>query len=145
MGWIHSWFGVDVNKWVVVALGALVFQFPLARMEMYKPYTFRLLTLSSVLIWVVIFNHKAESPTFIIAMTGAAWWFVLAVKNVLNTAPFVCCFILTSLSPTDPFPALRPDRYAAFALPIAPSLTYPLLLELEVLPEIHFPHLVIRC
>ena len=73
MGWIHSWFGVDVNKWVVVALGALVFQFPLARMEMYKPYTFRLLTLSSVLIWVVIFNHKAESPTFIIAMTGAAW------------------------------------------------------------------------
>ena len=28
------------------------------------------MTLAAILVWVVIFNHKAESPTYIIAMMG---------------------------------------------------------------------------
>lgn len=54
--------------------------------------------------WVVIFNHKAESPTYIIAMTGIAIWFVMSEKNKLNLILFASALILTSISSTDIFP-----------------------------------------
>jgi hypothetical protein len=60
--------------------------------------------LASILIWVVIFNHKAESPTFIIAMAGVAVWFMAGKKNTLNISLLLCAFIFVSLSSTDIFP-----------------------------------------
>ena len=82
---------------------------------------FRYLTLVSVLIWVVIFNHKAESSTFIIAMTGVSMWFITGKKNTLYIALFVFAYILTTLSPTDIFPRFLREAcvkpYALKALP----------------------------
>lgn len=111
MGWLHSWFALEINKNIVVLLGALVFLIPLLLFSKYKNYTFRSLTLASILIWIVIFNHKAESPTFIIAMTGVALWFVSSKKNTLNIALLFSAFILTSLSPTDIFPKFLREQY----------------------------------
>lgn len=105
MGWLKSWFGITFNKNVIVLLGAVIFLIPIVRIKQYANSSFRLLALTSVLIWVVIFNHKAESPTFIIAITGVAIWFAASKKNTINIILFVSAFILTSLSPTDIFPA----------------------------------------
>jgi hypothetical protein len=104
MGWLHSWFGIDSGKGVVVALGAIALLLPLLKIKNYANHTFRILMLTSILIWVVIFNHKAESPTFIIAMTGVAVWFMTGKKNILNITLFICAFVFVSLSPTDIFP-----------------------------------------
>jgi hypothetical protein len=104
MGWLHSWFGIDFGKTVVVALGAIALLVPLCKIKCYANQTFRILMLASILIWVVIFNHKAESPTFIIAMAGVALWFMVSKKNILNITLFVCAFVFASLSPTDIFP-----------------------------------------
>jgi len=104
MGWLNSWFKVVLNKYIIVITGVALFLVPLFRFKEYENYTFRFLTLTSILIWVVIFNHKAESATFIIAMTGVSLWFITSEKSPLNVALFIVAFLFTSLSPTDIFP-----------------------------------------
>ena len=59
---------------------------------------------------MVIFNHKAESPTFVIAMAGVAIWFVMSPKNWANYTLLVLAFVFTSLSPTDIFPKTIRDN-----------------------------------
>lgn len=104
MGWLKAWFSIDIDKNMVVASGALAFMLPFAKIKSYKHLDFRMLILSSALIWMVIFNHKAESPTFVIAMTGLAIWFVQSPKNTFNILLFAVAFVFVSLSPTDIFP-----------------------------------------
>ncbi len=104
MGWINSWFLIEINKNIIVAIGVIIFLLPLYKLKLYKEFIFKYLIVCSILIWIVIFNHKAESPTFILAMTGVALWFVQSEKNTVNIALFTSAFVFTSLSPTDIFP-----------------------------------------
>ena len=111
MGWLNSWLGTDVNKLAVVLAGAALFMVPFYKIKSYQYFDFRILALASVLIWVVIFNHKAESPTFIIAMSGVALWFVAGRMSTLNIVLLVITFVFTSLSPTDVFPRFIRNEY----------------------------------
>lgn len=106
MGWLHAWFGIDAGKWTVALCGALLFMIPFVQYKKFSDPAFRLLALCSVLIWIVIFNHKAESPTYVIALSGVGIWFVQARKTRFNTLLFVLVFVFASLSPTDLFPAV---------------------------------------
>lgn len=111
MGWLNTWFGIALNKNIIVLAGAAVFLIPLFRYKEYENYTFKILALASILIWIVIFNHKAESATFVIAITGVALWFVSGEKSNLNIALFCFAFALTILSPTDIFPTFIREEY----------------------------------
>lgn len=123
MGIIHSWFSVEMNKNLIVGIGALLFLIPFLQIKKYKDYMFRILSLASVLLWVIIFNHKAESPTFVIAMSGVALWFMMSPKNALNIGLFVLAFILTSLSPTDLFPrSIRNEFVRPYCLKALPCV-----------------------
>ena len=104
MGWLQSWFGIFADKMILVITGALLLMLPLVRIAQYKNPLFRIFFLASVLIWVIIFNHKAESPTFVIAMAGIAIWYFSGDKNTLDTILVCIAFVFTSLSPTDIFP-----------------------------------------
>lgn len=104
LGWLHTWFGWNGNKFTIVGIGTLLFMLPFAATKEYDNFTFKAKILSSLLIWIVIFNHKAESPTFIIAMVGVAIWFILSEKNWANCILFTLAFVFTTLSPTDIFP-----------------------------------------
>jgi len=119
MGWLDSWFKFDANKLVVLFTGALLLCSPLVFYKKNKEYWFRLFMLSSVLVWMVIFNHKAESPTFIIAVAGVALWYFSQEKlrDTLNIVLVVIVAIFTVLSPTDIFPrALREAYVYPYAL-----------------------------
>jgi hypothetical protein len=123
MGWLNSWFDIELNKNTIVLVGSVVFLIPFSRFNQYKNYTFKYLALTSILIWIVIFNHKAESPTFIIAMTGVALWFISSEKSIFNIVLFSCAFILTTLSPTDIFPGfLREEYVKPFTLKAFPCI-----------------------
>jgi len=123
MGWLHSWFNFRINKALVVAFGLLCFSLPFYKFSEYKNYRFKLLSLASILLWIVIFNHKAESPTFIIALAGAAIWYVSGERNKINTTLFVLAFIFTSLSPTDVFPrAIRVNYVVPYVLKAVPCI-----------------------
>lgn len=123
MGWLHSWLSIELNKNLIVAIGVAIFLLPFYKINLYKEFMFKYLAVSSILIWIVIFNHKAESPTFIIAMTGVALWFVQSEKNILNIILFVSAFILTTLSPTDIFPKyLREEFVKPYTLKAFPCI-----------------------
>ncbi len=109
MGWLHSWFGISSGKPFVSIIGIVLFLLPFVRWQLYKDYSYKLLMLASMLIWVIIFNHKAESSTYVIAVTGVGIWYFLGyqadiqVKKWRKILVFLV-FIFTCLSPTDIFP-----------------------------------------
>ena len=105
MGWLSTWFGLNPPKMAVVVVGAVLLLLPLLRLNKYSSYYYRLFMLAAVLLWIVIFNHKAESPTFIVAMGGVAIWYFSHPTTRLDTVLVIFAFIFTSLSPTDLFPA----------------------------------------
>ena len=123
MGVLDSWFNISVNKINTVLIGAILFCIPLIQFRKYSNYFFRVLLLCSVLIWVIIFNHKAESSTFIIAIAGIAIWFFQSKQNILNSILVILAFILVSLSPTDLFPrTLRNTIIVPYALKAVPCI-----------------------
>lgn len=123
MGMLHAWFGVSWSKNLMVAAGALVFVLPLFRFKLYDTYAFRYLLLSSILLWIVIFNHKAESPTFVIAMTGVALWYVQRQRGLPGHALLALAIVLTSLTPTDIFPQSLNELYVKpLVLKVLPSV-----------------------
>ena len=67
--------------------------------------------MASILIWMVIFNHKAESPTFVIAVAGLAIWYIAQPATLVNKILIVFAFLLTVLSATDIFPAAIRKNY----------------------------------
>jgi hypothetical protein len=123
MGVLHAWLGWDPPKGAVLAAGALAMALPFAlRRDRHGEPAFRARVLAALLLWVVIFNHKAEGPTFVIAMAGVAvWWGVEERRGALDVALLALAFVFVSLAPTEVFPrAFRTGvvpRYAVKALP----------------------------
>lgn len=102
MGWLHGWFHLDPPKLVVVLVGAVVCLLPLVRVRSYERAAFRALFLASSLVWMIIFNHKAESATFIIAMAGVAIWYFSQPRRPEDLLLLALAFLLTSMSPRFP-------------------------------------------
>lgn len=77
----------------------------LARRGRWGDWEFRRLYLCSVLVFCVIFNHQAESPTFVIAVTGVAIWFAsLAHRTRAEWALFAFFIVCTVLASSDVMP-----------------------------------------
>lgn len=101
IGLVHSWFNLNFSKIGTVAVAAIVFCIPLLQFRCYKLYYFRLQILASLLIWIVIFNHRGESPTYIIALTGVGIWYFSQPSNAANKTLLWLCLIFTSFTSTD--------------------------------------------
>jgi len=123
LGWLKAWFGIHPNKHAVTITGFLFLCLPLMRIERHKEYLFRLCFLSSMLVWSVIFNHKAESPTFIIAVVGVAIWYFSSPKSLPKGIVIITVFIFTQLIQTDVFPQqIRRELMQAFTLKVFPCI-----------------------
>jgi len=116
LGVLKSWFHIVSFKIPITILGAVILLLPLFRFHLYGNYNYRLLFLSSLLIWVVIFNHKAESPTYIIAVCGVAIWYFTQKSTTINTILLIFIFVLTCLSSTEIYPH---DFQRQFLRPLA--------------------------
>lgn len=104
VGIIDTWFNTDVSKSLITGLGVVLFCIPFIRISRFRIVEFRILALCSVLLWTIVFNHKAESPTFIISMCGIAIWFFCRERSWGDMFLFILAFILTTLSVSDIFP-----------------------------------------
>jgi hypothetical protein len=109
-GILYTWFGISAKQ-IVFVVGVVLFCLPLLRFRFYKETRFQLSLLASILIWMVIFNHKAESPTFVIAVAGLAIWYISQPATLVNKILIVFAFLLTVLSATDIFPAAIRKNY----------------------------------
>lgn len=133
MGLLHSWFGLEGIKTGVILIGILLFFVPLVRLSLYRDGAYRLLFLSHILVWVIIFNHKAESSTFVIAVAGIAIWYFARKPVKWRTILLWFVFIGTCLTPTDLFPpAVRKDFLVPYVIKAFP----PIVLWLVIMAEI---------
>jgi len=123
MGWLRTWFGLSPDKLVVVALGAALMALPFLRRDMAADPTHRALTVAALMIWMVIFNHRAEGPTFVIAMAGVVVWYGAAERSVGDTVLLALAFVFVSLSPTEVFPRwFRRDVVQHYAVKAVPCI-----------------------
>jgi hypothetical protein len=114
-------------------LGAAILLAPLRRYWVYGNERFRLFFLASVLMFCVIFNHKAESPTFIIATAGAAIWFLTSWRTKLDIAAFASFLIGTTLSSSDVMPeALQEGFFEPYRFKTVPVLVLWVLTQVEL-------------
>lgn len=115
-GWLQTWFGLHPPKMAVLGFGLLVLLGSIWRVrpaapDLALPFSTATNTVAtrtwvwaSLLLWSVIFNHKAESPTFVIAMCGVALWYLHSPQGRAEKVFLGLTFALVSLSPTDLFP-----------------------------------------
>lgn len=110
------------NLWFLLPAGMLML-LPLTRRQMMQDTGYQLNYLAQLLIGMVVFSTSAESPTYVIAVTGFGIWFVgkLPKPGTLAWILLSLVVLLTILSPTDIFPrALKKafvNRYGLKALP----------------------------
>ena len=109
-GWLHSWFGFD-GKNIILVIGTVLFCLPFLKFRYFTNLKFKLYFLSFLLLWMVIFNHKAESPTFVIATAGVSIWFFSQKIKLENLLLIIFAFVFTTMSPTDLFPKSIRENY----------------------------------
>ncbi|HEX6533627.1 MAG TPA: glycosyltransferase family 87 protein [Gemmatimonadaceae bacterium] len=72
--------------WPVQLAGTGVLLLPVVlRRDRWGDPAFRLEYLCSLLVYVVIFNHQAERPSYVIAATGIAIWWVRSARELWRT------------------------------------------------------------
>jgi len=113
----------DFSDLKLIVLAGIFILIPLIRNRQFYSLYFQLRYLALVLISIVIYSSAAESPTFVIAVTGAAIWFILQKQPLASWKKWllVFVFLLTILSSTDLFPAyIREHVIKAFSLKALP-------------------------
>jgi hypothetical protein len=121
-GWLHSWFGIDCKIGTLI-IGAVLFCLPFLKYKFFNELKFKLFFLSSILIWIIIFNHKAESPSFVIAIAGVAIWFFSQKIKTVNVVLLIIAFIFTVLSSTDIFPkSIRVNYFVPYVFKAIPCI-----------------------
>lgn len=112
------------DLWLIIP-GILAFCYPYLRLKQYANLAFRYAFLASTLMFVVLFSTGSESSTYIIALLGVAIWYVTVPwqRNRWDIALMVFAFILTSMSPSDLFPAyIRKHYVQPYALKALPCV-----------------------
>jgi hypothetical protein len=121
---VHRTTGLQFSDLWLILPGMLLFAIPYLRLSQYRHVAFRQTLLASVLMFVVLFSTGSESSGYIIALVGVVIWYTAAPwqRGAWDVALLVFVFVLSSLSPSDLFPAyLRREwvqPYALKALPV---------------------------
>lgn len=131
---LHLWLGVQSPPWVVEGIGALLLLAPLARWRQWADGDFRMRFLCSLLVFLVIFNHRAESPTFVIALTGIAIWFVITPRTRFTVALMAASVLIVSIGASSAVPnAIRVGAVMHYRLKTIPCLVAWLVMQAELL------------
>lgn len=94
---------IDAVKLPMQLAGVVLLLLPLVVVRK-RDEKFEINYLAFVLVWMILFNHKAESPSFVIAFAGATLWIFNQSKNGLAIAVYLIAFVLGCLTSTDVFP-----------------------------------------
>ena len=123
LGMAHRVTGLEFSDLWLILPGLVMFGIPYLRISQYKHMAFRQTLLASVLMFTVLFSTSSESSGYIIALVGVVVWYTAAPwkRNNWDVALMVFVFVLTSMSPSDLFPAyLRKEWVQPFALKALP-------------------------
>lgn len=120
---MHIWFGANWPNWPLQLAGALILLAPLVRISYWGQTRFRLLYLASLLMFCVLFNHKSESPTFVVALAGIAIWFAVSARDRFTWSALAIVIVGTVLSSSDAMPErLQEQWFEPYRLKTLPVL-----------------------
>jgi hypothetical protein len=126
LGMVHRISGnASFSDLYLIMPGLMLFFLPYFRFSQYKYPAFRFTLLASVLLFVILFSTGSESSGYIISFVGVVIWYAVAPWKRTGWEVFllIFVFVLSSLSPSDLFPAyIRKNfvqPYALKALPCA--------------------------
>lgn len=134
MGQFRVWFGVDWPHWPVQLAGLAILVLPviLRRRRFVEPI-FRVTLLASLLVFCVLFNHQAESPSYVIAMIGVAMWFAASPRAGWRTGLLIACLVIVNLASTDLMPRTwYREYYVPYLLKTVPLIPAWLAMQLEL-------------
>ncbi len=103
---LEHWLRLGLPNWPIQLAGGIALLAPLVRLQYWGVARFRELFLGSLLMFCVLFNHKAESPTFVVALAGVALWYAHAPRTRWTLAVLWTVLIGTVLSSSDAMPEL---------------------------------------
>ena len=108
---VHTFVSPDIDTPIIIGAGIILFCTVYIHVEKFKQQSFRMLLIASILIFQVIFNPVAESPTYITAVTGVLIWWFYSPQTLLDRILLISCLILTIFSPSDLFPAYLREQF----------------------------------
>ncbi|MCG2791973.1 MAG: DUF2029 domain-containing protein [Weeksellaceae bacterium] len=112
----------DISNLLFLVPGFALFMLPYFRIKQYQFLPFQLMILASTLLFIVLFSSSSESPTYIIAVSGVAIWFLMQQKiSKIDIGLLVFVMIFTCFAFSDLFPkAIKEDvfiKYSTKAIP----------------------------
>lgn len=125
MEMVHLLTRTDWPNWPIQLAGALLLVAPVvACRAQHRHWGFRRLYLCSVLLFCLIFNHKAESPSFVIGVAGAAIWFAaLERRTRWEWVLLWVIVVFTILASSDAMPrVLQRELFDPYRLKVVPLI-----------------------
>lgn len=112
--------GINWPAWPVqIAAGIILLEVLILRARDWGDSEFRLRFLAFVLVFCVVFNHRAERQSAVIAMCGAIIWYLTAPRTASRTALFASIYFLVVLTGSDIVPnAIKALLVPAVRFPI---------------------------
>ena len=119
----EKWTGeVLPDSWFILP-GLVLLLLPLVRFRHYTVRSFRIMYAAFIMVFVVVFNPMAESPTYIIAMAGAAVWGLVEPRSWLRTIVLYSVFFITGLAHSDLCPPyVKHEIVARYGLKAVPCI-----------------------
>lgn len=127
------------SKTFLLLGGTVLLLSPLTLVKKYRSQRFRLTFFCLLLVWIVIFNHKAESPSYVISLAGIGIWCLSREKSRSVIVLLFATLLFTSLFFTDLTPHLFKDILDKALVKIAMSclLFFVILVALFRMKEEH--------
>lgn len=120
---IHQTISPDISTLTIIVAGVLLFCTVYVYRKSFVETNFKMLLLSSILIFQVIFQPAAEFAGYITAVTGAIIYWFHSPKNRVDFILMFTCYFLTVMGYTDLMPLYIKENfikpYVLKALPCA--------------------------
>jgi hypothetical protein len=135
MGQFRVWWGVRWPNWPAQLAGVIILMVPLAvRWRHWERRHFRVLFLASMLVFCVLFNHQAESPSYSIAIIGASVWYAASERTWWRTALIVACIVIVNVASTGVMPRTwYREWYVPYLVKTIPLIPLWFVMQLELL------------
>lgn len=145
MGLLKVWFPAfspdDVTKVQLVGVVLLGITWVLCFFrKQYISLENRLLLLAYASLWVIVFNHAAESPTYVIAIPGVVLFHIVYRKQFAPWSKILLMlvFVFCILAPTDIYPlSLRRNFFEPYLIKVIPCVLVWMVLQTKLLLHQH--------
>jgi hypothetical protein len=132
-GLLRTWLHVDPPRLLLLAIAGAAAALPLLNVRARRGLPFRAAYFGSMMMWMIAFNHLAESPTFVIAMAGIGVWYFSQARSPLHVALLWMAFLLVSATYSDLTPPAIRARYVhPYAIKVLPVLVIWVVAVLEL-------------